>query len=206
MTESERKLSDDKFDLNSEDKSLLGGFYSELITIDGKADLTSQTYCFSVEIFLFWVESQKKSVKELTVQDIIVFLVSRQSFGVQSLTISKDISALRSFGEYLVRCGIWEENIAMDLDKPKPVHNIPKVLEVEQVDKLLSVIDTSTPLGIRDRSLYELIYSCGLRISEVSSLLVANVHLDENIILVNGKGNKERMIPFAFTPLKASSS
>ena len=185
-----------KFDLSKESKSLLGGFYSELITIDGKADLTSQTYCFSVEIFLFYLEENNINVKDATIKDIILFFVSRQNFGVQSLTISKDISALRSFGNYLVRMGIWQENIALDLDKPKNVHNIPKVLDVEQVDLLLGSIDTSTPLGIRDRSLYEMIYSCGLRISEISSLLISNVHFDEKIILVNGKGRKERIIPF----------
>ena len=185
-----------KFDLSKESKSLLGGFYSELITIDGKADLTSQTYCFSVEIFLFYLEENNINVKDATIKDIILFFVSRQNFGVQSLTISKDISALRSFGNYLVRMGIWQENIALDLDKPKNVHNIPKVLDVEQVDLLLGSIDTSTPLGIRDRSLYEMIYSCGLRISEVSNLLLSNVHFEENIILVNGKGSKERIVPF----------
>ena len=65
-----------------------------------------------------------------------------------------------------------------------------------KIEKLLSVIDVSTPLGKRDDALFELIYSCGLRISEVCNLLMENLHMNEQIILVRGKGDKERIIPF----------
>ena len=87
----------------------------------------------------------------------------------------------------------------MLLERPKASRALPKVISVEQVDTLLDAIDTSTPLGIRDRALFELIYSCGLRISEAASLLVSNLHLKERLIIVHGKGDKERMVPFGLS-------
>jgi len=82
------------------------------------------------------------------------------------------------------------------LERPHAKRKLPDVLSQEQVDALLASIDDSTPLGLRDKALFELIYSCGLRISEVSTLLLKNVHLDEKILWVLGKGNKERLVPF----------
>lgn len=82
------------------------------------------------------------------------------------------------------------------LDRPKASRSLPKVLSVEQVETLLSVVDTSTPIGKRDAALFEMIYSCGLRISEACTLLIDNLHLNEQLVMVCGKGDKERIVPF----------
>ena len=103
---------------------------------------------------------------------------------------------MRAFGDYLERKGLWTENLVLEIDKPKTARNLPKVLSVEQIDALLDSIDKSTLSGKRDDALFELVYSCGLRISEVCTLKLANVHLDERLILVHGKGDKERLVPF----------
>ncbi len=175
---------------------ILSSFYDDLVSIDGKSISTAQTYCFAVEIFFNWLNSENIQILQVELQTLIKYLVYRQTQGMDSLTVAKDISALRSLGTYLVRNKIWSENFALQLDRPKASKTLPKVLSVEQVDALLNCIDVSTDLGIRDRSLFELIYSCGLRISEVSNLLLQNLHLKERIIWVTGKGNKERLVPF----------
>ena len=176
--------------------NILSSFYDDLVSIDGKSISTAQTYCFVVEIFFYWLNSENILISSVGLQTLIKYLVWRQTQGMDSLTIAKDISALRSLGTYLVREKIWSENYALQLDIPKAEKHLPKVLSVEQVDALLNCIDVSTDLGIRDRALFELIYSCGLRISEVSNLLLQNLHLKERIIWVTGKGNKERLVPF----------
>ena len=176
--------------------NILSSFYDDLVSIDGKSISTAQTYCFVVEIFFNWLNSENILISSVELQTLIKYLVWRQTQGMDSLTIAKDISALRSLGTYLVREKIWSENYALQLDRPKAEKHLPKVLSVEQVDALLNCIDVSTDLGIRDRALFELIYSCGLRISEVSNLLLQNLHLKERIIWVTGKGNKERLVPF----------
>ena len=177
-------------------KQLLQNFYSDMILVERHAVLTAETYELSAMEFLKWIEGTDKDISRITTQDLLYYLVWRKTNGCSELTIAKDISSLRAFGSYLKRSNIWTENFALELDRPKTARALPRVLSVEQVDSLLAAIDTTKPLGIRDRALFELIYSCGLRISEASGLLVANVHFDEQFLIVCGKGDKERLIPF----------
>ena len=176
--------------------SLLDQFYADIILVNRMSEMTALTYKISAQGFLEWLVQEKIKLREVTAQNLMYFLMKRKTDGNSELTIAKDISALRAFGEYLVRKNYWTENHALLLDRPKAGRHLPKVLSVEQTDELLSSIDTSTPLGVRDDALFELIYSCGLRISEACGLLVSNVHFEEHLILVHGKGDKERLVPF----------
>lgn len=175
---------------------MLSRFYTDLIMVCRRSNQTAATYKIAVSEFFAWCVSECLKLSDVTTQNLIYYLVWRKTNGCTELTVAKDISALRSFGSYLVRTGFWSENKALLLDRPKAARPLPRVLSVGQVENLLSAIDVSTPLGIRDRALFELIYSCGLRISEASGLLIGNMHLQEKIILVRGKGDKERLVPF----------
>lgn len=175
---------------------LLNQFYTDLIMVKRDSEQTALTYKISAEEFLNWLVKEQVKLKNVSVQNLLYYLINRKEAGCTELTISKDISGLRAFGDYLVRKGLWADNITLMLDKPKISKNLPKVLSVEQIDALLDSIDTSTLSGKRDDALFELIYSCGLRISEACDLKIANVHLDEKLILVHGKGDKERIVPF----------
>ena len=175
---------------------LLEQFYADLILVERDSELTAQTYKTSAQEFLEWLAGERIKLRDVTAQNLVYFLMKRKTDGNSELTLAKDISALRALGSYLVRKNYWEENYALMLDRPKAGRHLPKVLSVEQTDQLLGAIDTSTPLGVRDDALFELIYSCGLRISEACGLKVANVHFDERLILVHGKGDKERLVPF----------
>ena len=177
-------------------QKFLGQFYSDLILVKRTSVQTAETYGFSAEEFLCWLQNERIKLKDVTVQNLMYYLAKRKTEGNAELTIAKDISGIRALGEYLVRKGIWEENRALLIDRHKNAKNLPKVLSVEQVDSLLGGIDVSTPLGKRDDALFELIYSCGLRISEACTLKTANVHMEEQLILVHGKGDKERIVPF----------
>ncbi len=175
---------------------LLEQFYADLILVERDSEQTAQTYKISAQEFLEWLAAERIKLRDVSAQNLVYFLMKRKTDGNAELTLAKDISALRALGSYLVRKNYWEENYALMLDRPKAGRHLPKVLSVEQTDRLLSAIDTSTPLGVRDDALFELIYSCGLRISEACGLKVANVHFDEHLILVHGKGDKERLVPF----------
>ena len=178
-----------------ERQKLLKQFYADMLLVDRHSELTAQTYLFSTEEFLSYLEEKNFSLEQVNAQVLVYYLAQRRTTCAE-LTIAKDISGLRAFGEFLFRKGVWPSNFALELDKPKVSRALPRVLSVEQVDSLLATIDVSKPLGVRDRALYELIYSCGLRISEASGLLVSNVHFDERLIVVCGKGDKERLVPF----------
>lgn len=180
---------------------VLERFYDDLISVERKSLLTAETYKTAVKELLDWCRLKHIDYKTLSIQDLLYYLVWRKTGDsdravADELTIAKDISALRSFGTYLVRIGVWSENTALLLQRPRAKRRLPRVLAVEEVDKLLSVIDTSNPLGLRDRALFELVYSSGLRIGEVSALELQNLHLNERLLWVRGKGDKERMVPF----------
>ena len=179
--------------------AMLSQFYTDLIMVERRSVQTAETYRISAGEFLDWCVKEQLKLRAVTVQNLLFYLVWRKTTGCTELTIAKDISALRALGSYLVRKGMWLENSALLLDRPKASRALPRVLSVEQVDTLLSVIDTATPLGIRDDALFEIIYSCGLRISEASGLLIGNLHLGERILMVRGKGDKERLVPFGET-------
>ena len=178
-------------------ETLLASFYGDLATVGRLSELSCQTYTESIKLFLHWLDEEKLTLAAVTPQELLYYLAWRRTEqSCDELTVAKDISALRAFGSYLVRTGQWAENVAAELDRPKASRALPRVLSVEQVDRLLATIDVSKPLGVRDRALFELVYSCGLRISEAASLAVENVHLNERLLIVHGKGDKERMVPF----------
>ncbi|MCR5613164.1 tyrosine-type recombinase/integrase [Treponema sp.] len=171
-------------------------FYSDLLMAERDRKLTAVTYRISAEGFLLWCCENKLKIRNIKSKDLIHYSVWRKTNGISEITLAKDLSALRALGEFLVREHYWSENYAEVLDRPKAARPIPAVLTQEEVECILESIDTSTDVGKRDRALFELIYSCGLRISECCDLKIVNLHMDECFVLVNGKGGKERVVPF----------
>ena len=186
---------------SSEEKlqNFLARFHTDLLLVERLSKESAETYRYEAEIFLHWLQKNKIKLVDVTVQNLVYFLAWRKTTDHAPLTLSKDISSLRSFGSYVERMGIWPENLALLIERPKASRALPRVLSVQQVEKILSAIDDSTKVGKRDSALFELIYSCGLRISEACGLLMENLHLNEHLVLVHGKGDKERIVPFGET-------
>ena len=180
-------------------QNFLKRYYTDLLLVERLSKETAETYRYEAEIFLHWLSGQRIKLSSVTVQNIIYFLSWRKTTDHSPLTLSKDISSLRAFGFYVERMGIWKENLAFLIERPKAARSLPRVLSVQQVERLLAQIDVSTVIGKRDSALFELIYSCGLRISEACGLLMENLHMAEQVILVHGKGDKERIVPFGNT-------
>ncbi|MDE5775413.1 MAG: site-specific integrase, partial [Treponemataceae bacterium] len=129
-------------------EKLLRQFHANLIMVEGRAELTAQTYGTAVKEFLSWLCSKEIELESVALKDLLYYLSWRKSLGNSELTIAKDISALRAFGAFLTREGMWQENLALVLDRPRASRALPRVLSVEQVDDLLSCIDISCALGI----------------------------------------------------------
>lgn len=182
--------------LTESDRKLLESFYNDQILVERKSKLSADTYVYSVCEFMLWCNKRGIQIANVNTQTLLYYLAFRKDNDISDQTIAKDISSLRAFGTYQKRMGKWQENFALELEKPKTSKTLPKVLSIEQVDAFLDAIDVNKPLGIRDRALFELIYSCGLRISEASTLLMTNIHFEEKILIVHGKEDKERIVPF----------
>ena len=124
-------------------------------------------------------------------RDYLSHLVGR---GVVKASIARKLSAIRSFYRYLVREEIVATNPIEKISSPKLDKRLPSFLTMEEVERLLSAPDLSTPLGQRDRALLELLYASGLRVSELVNLDLGQIDLDSNEIRVWGKGSKERVV------------
>jgi integrase/recombinase XerD len=170
-------------------------FESYLAVELGLSEETVATYTREVRLFLDHLNSQEEKVETIASAGVIHYLIERQMNNVDQRTISKIISGLRSFFKFLVLEKVREDNPAMEVDMPKVPKRIPRVLSREEIDDLLDGIDTTTPLGLRDRALFELIYSSGLRVSEAVVLKPQQLFIEEGLVRVIGKGDKERLVP-----------
>ena len=115
---------------------------------------------------------------------------------IEKSSMARKISALRSFCKFLCRQNILKQNPAKLVKLPRIPKKIPNHLTVEDCARLIEAPYLSTPLGKRDRAILELLYACGVRVSELSDLNVEDVNYKESLILVRGKGKKERLVPF----------
>lgn len=118
-------------------------------------------------------------------------------------TIARKLSALRSFFGFLQKNGLMHANPATDLVSPKMQRTLPPYLTVDQVFRLLERPDSAKPLGLRDLAVLEVLYSCGLRASEMEGLDVQSVDFDQRLVRVIGKGDRERIVPVGAQALKA---
>lgn len=117
--------------------------------------------------------------------------------GREKSSQARQLSGIRSFFNYLLLNDEIDASPAELISAPKPARRLPDVLTTEEIDRILAAIDTSTPKGIRDVAMLELLYSCGLRVSELVSLRLGDLFFGEGFIRVVGKGDKQRLVPIS---------
>ena len=122
-------------------------------------------------------------------------LSDRIQKGLSKRSQARLLSSLRSFFNWCIEEGDLKDNPCDRIDAPKLGKYLPAVLSVEEVDAIMESVDLKAPTGLRDRAILEVLYGCGLRVSECTGLLLSHVHLDEGYVDVIGKGNKQRIIP-----------
>ncbi|MFR9620912.1 MAG: site-specific tyrosine recombinase/integron integrase [Rikenellaceae bacterium] len=117
--------------------------------------------------------------------------------GLQSSSTARRISAIKSLFEYLITDGVIKSSPAQNIETPQPSRHLPDVLTLQDIDQIIESIPTSTTKGVRDRAIIELLYSCGLRASELTTLQLNDLFFDEGYIRVVGKGDKQRLVPIS---------
>ncbi len=146
---------------------------------------------FSIYMENIGVNSPEQS-KTSHILNWLSYLKKRQ---ITPVTITRKLSSIRGFFKYLLMEGRIEASPTSVIGNPKTARKLPLVLSAKEVEKLLSQPDTTKPTGIRDRTILEVLYSCGLRATEVVSLRLEQIDLDVGFLRIWGKGNKERVIP-----------
>ena len=132
---------------------------------------------------------------EIKTEDLERYLSERIAEGLSKRSQARLLSALRSFFNWCIEEGDVKDNPCDRIDSPKLGKYLPAVLSVEEVDAVISSVDTRTGKGLRDRAILEVLYGCGLRVSECTGLRISHIHLEEGFVDVVGKGNKQRVIP-----------
>lgn len=152
---------------------------------------TVASYCSDVGKFLDSLDGV--SPENVGPDDIVSFLKGIE--GLSERSQARFVSALRSFYRWMVLEGSVSDNPCDLVDSPKLGRYLPDVLSEEEVEAVLSAVDTSSSLGLRDKAILEILYGCGLRVSEAVGLKISWLYFDEGFIRVRGKGSKERLVP-----------
>jgi integrase/recombinase XerD len=155
----------------------------------GMSQNTVKAYCSDVEEF---AEKYGGDVTKAGSYDVVAWL---ESSDAAKRTQARGLSGLRSFFTWLVMEGERKDNPCEGVDSPKMGRYLPAVLSVEEVSLIMDSVDLSSRTGKRDRAILEVLYGCGLRVSECAGLRISDVFIDEGYVRVTGKGDKERIVP-----------
>ncbi len=154
-----------------------------------------QAYLNDVRKLQVYSEEHNLNVEELTSQHIREFLTWINSFGVSPFTQARLLSGIKVFFNFMQLEHNLSHNPAELIEAPRLPRNLPDVLSVHEIDHLIQAIDLSSPEGMRNKAMLEVLYGCGLRVSELTQLKLSNLFLEIDFIKVEGKGSKERLIP-----------
>jgi len=165
--------------------------------VEHRSVLTREAYRLEIRRFLDYLETKKIEIAEVKTEELAAYLSKRRNEDeIDSRSTAKAVSCLRSFFRFSVDEGIRKDNPAAVLESPKRRMPLPEVMDRKTVENILDSVNIKTPLGLRDRSIFELVYSAGLRVSEAASLNIRDVDLEGGVAKVRGKGNKERLALF----------
>ena len=177
---------------------ILENFLEVLASEKGLAVNTRISYKNDILQFLVFLEKNKKKINEITPIDIEKFTSKYTNQGLEKSTISRKMSALSHFFIFLLEENIIKSNPIHELDLPKQIKKLPKILSVDQVEKLIkSSREDQSINGIRLNTMIEILYATGIRVSELVEMKLSATYAEKNFLLVQGKGNKERLVPIS---------
>jgi integrase/recombinase XerD len=177
------------------DSDTLEAFRDHLSVERRLSPATVSTYVTEIRIFLAFLRDRDKSAAAAEAKDVGDFLSTRTQAGCDPRTLAKSLSVLRALYGFLASGEAMVRDPTVQVEFPRTTARLPRCFSLDEVEALLAVIDVGSPIGMRDRAFFELVYSCGLRVSEATGLAVEQVRPGHSLLRVMGKGSKERMVP-----------
>ncbi|MFZ7172457.1 site-specific tyrosine recombinase XerD [Avibacterium volantium] len=177
------------------DSTLIDLFLNEQWLEKGLSENTIQSYRLDLSAVANWLETQNLTFETLDAIDLQSFLGERLNLGYKATSTARLLSALRKFFQYLYREKYRTDDPSAVLTSPKLPSRLPKYLTEQQVTDLLNTPCVEVPLELRDKAMLELLYATGLRVTELVSLTLDNISVQQGVVRVIGKGNKERIVP-----------
>ncbi|WP_295731812.1 site-specific tyrosine recombinase [uncultured Muribaculum sp.] len=174
---------------------LLGNYQAFLLLEKGLSDNSRQAYSNDVCKLAAFLSAGNRSLADTDLDDLREFIAGLHDLGIAGTTQARIVSGVRSFFDFLHLEGYRDDNPAQMLEVGRRARKLPEVLAVEEIDAMIAAIDMSTREGQRNRAIMEVLYGCGLRVTELVELQMSSLFLDEGYLRVLGKGSKERIVP-----------
>ena len=182
--------------MHDDDKQLLSDFLAQLTIEKRASQYTVKSYKRDLNCLSNYCESKSISLwTDLKQTDIRSYMASRHRQGLSSTSLQRELSAIRSFFNFLLKNQLTDNNPGQYIKAPKKTRKLPKTLDVDQIKSLLEA-GTNSTIEIRDLAMFELFYSSGIRLSELAQLNLTDIDLTDKTLMVrSGKGGKSRMLP-----------
>lgn len=184
-------------ELRPEDEAVIGRFTDAIWLEDGLGEKTRMAYRSDLERLAAWLAEQPGQPLLTAVRriDLLAWISRGLADGAKTSTAARRLSGLRRFYRYLLREGVVREDPTLQIDSPRLPRRLPDSLSEQDVDALLAEPDPDKPIELRDKAMLEILYGCGLRVSELTELRVDQVNLRQGVVRITGKGGKERLVP-----------
>lgn len=168
------------------------------------SDNSVEAYCHDVGLFLQYIEIQNlsaeiNSIKQETIENFLAYLYD---LNIGASSQARILSGLKSFWRYLTQEEIAEKDPTLLIPSPSMGRHLPEVLTYEEIQMMIDSIDLSQPNGHRNKAMIEVLYGCGLRVSELINLQISDIYKDDGFLRIFGKGSKERLVPIGDSSLK----
>lgn len=178
------------------------GFKAYLQLEKSLSDNSVEAYLQDVNKLYQYAQMNSLSIEKIHLKQLQDFLIYISEFGLAITSQARMISGLKAFFKYLVMEDILNDSPATLLESPKMSRSLPDFLSFEEIEMMLATFDLSTTEGSRNKAILEVMYSCGLRVSELVTLRLSQLHFSEGYIIVIGKGNKQRLVPIGGDAMK----
>jgi integrase/recombinase XerD len=178
-------------------------YNQHLLLEKGVASRTSESYGHDLRMYATYLARRSvQSPVDISSDHVSGFLRDLRKSGLSTRSVARALATVRGFHRFLISEGAVAIDPTEEIDTPKRSRVLPQVLSVPEVEAILEQSDTSKPLGVRDRAILETLYATGMRVSELLDLRQSDVHASDGIVLVYGKGSKERFVPIGSVALK----
>jgi integrase/recombinase XerD len=182
---------------------LLDQFLHYLTVEKGLSKNTLEAYNHDLNRFLHYLQEKRiEDVLKVSKLDVRAFLLTLKAKKLSNKTVVRNLVAIRTFFRFLTQEGELESNPVENLESPQLAKTLPEILSLHEVEQLLETPKPQTPLGIRDRSMLEMLYATGMRVSELVSLQMNQLNLEGGYVRLFGKGSKERAVPLGAEAIK----
>lgn len=186
----------------SKETDIISKYKSYLLLEKGLSKNSIEAYTDDLLKLLNYLDNENLKIQQVSLDDLQQFISQLYDLGINARSVARILSGIRSFFNYLILDGYIQDDPSELLETPKIGLKLPTVLSLQEIESIKNVVDVSTKEGHRNRAIIEVLYSCGLRISELINLKFSDMFLDDGFIRVEGKGSKQRLVPISEIAIK----